>query len=579
MLALSGRAVNDDRAPSTAHTLAAMDPRSNLKEGSWSAARTTDWRFLLPSTPDVGPRRRVLLVGASDTVAADVRATGTAIEVHRERCPPGVADVAAVFRDSDVPIARVAQLLAPDGVLYWEIARSRWRRVGTTPATARTALRRARLAPIETYWLTSGPAGPSMHLPLGHDGAVRWYFAHHHGPSSRLRRSVGRILRALAKGRGRRLERIVPTFAVTARRAGSAGEAEPQGATALADADALPWATARDARPILLGGGEGPWSRAVLLPFERGGEEPAGVIKIARAGAYAGSPAAEQAILARLQASASHGIGERVPVPLGSASIVGQPGSAETFRPGSSVSVRSRPWPRRSTTMRRDLERAAAWLCDLHDATATGSADLSPSGFDLGGRMDRYIAVYGRDEVEDRWFSQVREVAVGGRVALPRIVQHRDYGPWNVLVDADGRVSVIDWEVAGDGPPLVDLVYFVTHWCWLVAGGGSADRDAQVLRRLLEGEGSAWYLGAGRSAIASHARRLSLDAEAVAALVAWTFVEQALDRHDRLAAIGDPLATDRSSNRYVRCVSALAEVSDLTGAIAPWLGSTGAIKP
>jgi aminoglycoside phosphotransferase (APT) family kinase protein len=556
-----------------------MDPRSSVRDGSWSAARTTDWRFLLPSTRDVGQRRRVVLVGASDTVAADVRATGTTIEVYREGCPPGVADVAAVFRDSDVPIARVAQLLAPDGVLYWEIARSRWRRVGTTPANARTALRRAGLAPIETYWVTSGPAGPSMHLPLGHDGAVRWYFARHHGPSSRLRRSVGRILQALAKGRGRRLERIVPAFAVTARRAASAGDAEPQGATALADADALPWATARDARLILLGGGEGPWSRAVLLPFERGGDEPAGVIKIARATAYVESLAAEQAVLARLQASAPHGIGQRVPVPLGSPSILGQPGSAETYRPGSSVSVRSARWPRRSTTMRRDLERAAAWLFDLHDATATGSVDLGPSGFDLGGRIDRYVGVYGRYEVEDRWFPQLREVAIGGRVALPRILRHRDYGPWNVLVDADGQVSVIDWEVAGDGPPLVDLVYFVIHWCWIVGGRGSPERDAQVLRRLLAGEGSAWYLDAGRGAIASHARRLALNAEAVAALVSWTFIEQALDRHDRLAAIGNALATDRSSNRYVRCVSALAQVSDLAGAIAPWLGSTGALEP
>jgi aminoglycoside phosphotransferase (APT) family kinase protein len=578
MLAPTRGAVNDDRAPPTAHTLAAMDPRSSINDGPWSAARTTDWRFLLPSTRDVGPRRRVLLAGATDVVDADVRATDPALEVYRDRCGPGIADVAAIFRGSDAPIAMVEQMLAPDGLLYWEVARSRWRRMRTSPAAARTALRRAGLAPIETYWVTSGPAGPSMHLPLGHDGAVRWYFAQHHGPSSRVRRSVGWILRALAKGRGRRLERFVPVFAVTARRAASAGDAEPLAATALAGADAPPWATAHAARPILLGGGEGPWSRAVLLPFERGGDEPAGVIKIARGGVYAGSLAAEQAVLAKLQATERHEIGTRVPLPLGFVSLLGQPGSAETYRPGTSVSVRSARWRRRSTTMRHDLERAAAWLCDLHDATATGSTNLGPSGFDLGVRIDRYAGVFGRDEVEDRWFRQLH-VATGGGLRFPRVLRHRDYGPWNVLVDAEGQVSVIDWEVAGDGPPLIDLVYFVTHWCWIAAGRGSSERDAQVLRRLLSGEESAWYLEAGRGAIAGHARRLGLDAQTVAALVAWTFIEQALDRHDRLAAIGDTSATDRSSNRYVRYVSALAEVSDLAGAIASWLGSTGTRKP
>jgi hypothetical protein len=84
---------------------------------------------------------------------------------------------------------------------------------------------------------------------------------------------------------------------------------------------------------------------------------------------------------------------------------------------------------------------------------------------------------------------------------------------------------------------------------------------------------------AGRSVIARQARYLGLAAGPAALLFAWTFIEQALDRHDRLVAIGDQGAADRASNRYVRYVSALAELPDLAGAIAGWLESDGDPEP
>ena len=146
---------------------------------------------------------------------------------------------------------------------------------------------RAGLQPGEVYWVTSGPAGPSMHLPLGADGAVAWYFSTHRGSSDPLRRLVGRLLQVLSAGRGRRLGRLVPTFAVTARRP-SGGELEPaRSATALPAARLPGWPTGTDVRPIMLAGGDGPWSRTVLLPFAGGSREPSVVIKIARSSAYA----------------------------------------------------------------------------------------------------------------------------------------------------------------------------------------------------------------------------------------------------------------------------------------------------
>ena len=199
-----------------------------------------------------------------------------------------------MLRGSDLSIADVAAMLRPDGVFYWEVARTRPSRLGMTPTAARRTLERNGLTPVETYWVTRGPVGPSMHLPLSHDGAVRWYFAVHHGPSSRIRRWLGRALRVLSRERGDRLERLVPEFALTARRPRSRVATGDQGMTALATADVPDWAGARDARLVLLGGGEGPWSRLVLLPFAPEADRPAGVIKVARTSAYERSLSAER---------------------------------------------------------------------------------------------------------------------------------------------------------------------------------------------------------------------------------------------------------------------------------------------
>lgn len=537
----------------------------------WSISRATDWRFLMPPTGEQG-LGTVLLAGGTDAIAAAIGQAGPADEVYRERCPTGAANVAVVLRDSDLSPEAVAAMLVPGGVLYWEIARSRWSRLWVTPSAARAALRRAGMTPVEAYWVTSGAVGPSMHLPLSHDGAVRWYFSNHHGPSGRLRRSAGRVLRFLAQGRGRRLEWIVPVFALTARRADPRVDARSYGATALADAEVPTWARPRDARPILLSGGEGPWSRVVLLPFARGADRPAGVIKIARESVYANSLVAEQAVLASTRATTPAPIGLSVPEPLGPVRVLGRSGSAETYRPGASIAVRSTRIHVGQSAQRADLARAADWLIDLHDATASGSVDLGRSGLELGALIDRFARVFGRDLRKDLRFWRSWDGAdQSDHQLVPHVLRHRDFGPWNVLVDTDGQVSVIDWEVAGQGPPLIDLIYFVVHWCWLVAATSSRSADIQLLRRLVMGEGSDWYLEAGRSVLARHARRLEFGADLVAALFAWTFVEQALDRHDRLAAIADPGAADPSSNRYVQYVAALAALPDLAGSIAGWL--------
>jgi hypothetical protein len=529
-------------------------------------SRLLDWRYALPlDAPKLG---RVVLFGAPSAVALALEQDDLADEVLREWCPPGTADVAVVFRGSRAAIDPVAAMLRPGGSLYWEVSRVALRRARLTPTSARAMLMRAGLQPVEVYWVTSGPAGPSMHLPLGVDGAVAWYFSTHRGSTDPLRRLAGHLLQVLSAGRGRGLGRLIPTFAVTARRP-SSDELQPaKSATALTAAGLPGWPTGADVRPIMLAGGDGPWSRTVLLPFASDSREPSAVIKIARSSAYAPNILAEQEVLGRLGSTLPADMRASLPEPLGAARVLGQAASVESYRRGRSIRARSMGPGASRATQRADLERAAGWLRAFHDATATPPASPESGGLDLARLGERFARAFGREEPEERMFLGL-DAGVRGSLhpGLPVVVEHRDFGPWNVLVDRNGRISVIDWEVACPGPPLVDLVYFVAHWCWLVAGAVSMPAQIETLRRLVTGNRPDWSTTVGRAIIAQQARTLGLAPELVAGLVAWTFTEQALDRHDRLAAIGEPQARDRASNRYIHCVSTLAALPHLVGQI------------
>jgi len=47
--------------------------------------------------------------------------------------------------------------------------------------------------------------------------------------------------------------------------------------------------------------------------------------------------------------------------------------------------------------------------------------------------------------------------------ALPLVCEQRDFGPWNVLMTADGELAVLDWESSEpQGLPALDLIYFLS---------------------------------------------------------------------------------------------------------------------
>lgn len=70
---------------------------------------------------------------------------------------------------------------------------------------------------------------------------------------------------------------------------------------------------------------------------------------------------------------------------------------------------------------------------------------------------------------------------------------HGDYWPGNVAMDADGRQSVYDWQLAGIGPGIMDLLVFINKSDWWYGPLPIASEDlVSRYRRQLASRGIEW---------------------------------------------------------------------------------------
>lgn len=113
--------------------------------------------------------------------------------------------------------------------------------------------------------------------------------------------------------------------------------------------------------------------------------------------------------------------------------------------------------------------RTAAWLARAH-ATLQSSADREPSALLIHDasyyrRWLRRARVFTDRTDRNRktrlaWIARHHDQVVDALVGLPRTIIHGEFYPSNILVDEsmpDGRISVIDWEMAAVGPAVTDL--------------------------------------------------------------------------------------------------------------------------
>ncbi len=116
--------------------------------------------------------------------------------------------------------------------------------------------------------------------------------------------------------------------------------------------------------------------------------------------------------------------------------------------------------------------------------------------------------------------------------SLPVVFEHGDLSHPNLLRDADGALTVVDWERARThGLPLHDLTFFVAYLTESIMRPGSPDELADVVVRALRARGWA------RAELEVHAEQLGLDRSLLSLLqlACWT---------RRVAALPSTPATD-----------------------------------
>ena len=399
-----------------------------------------DWRFLLPPPPG-GVRSHAVLLGGPAGLPDAAREAGLALRVSAELPEGPDADLIAILHGSPVPPEVAVRSLRAGGAVYFESREMR--------AAAR--LRRCGLTVTGAWAVWPEPERWEVCLPLAAPAAVRWFARTLHPAPTFRERMIQEGLRLLP---GRSAAALLTRFfALTA----TAGPALSRPAL-LADPGLPPELRRDDLEPALVTHGR---ERVLVLPFPRRGSAPAGVLKVSRLPAFNAKTEEEQAGMARVRAA----LGDP-----GRETAAALPAGGGVIRHGDlavGIEEYAAGRPLLLTGGRiADLKLAASWLAALHRRTESGR---SPWGErEIATWIEEPCAAFrrrfGSGRGEDRLFAAAREWADGLRGRpFPLVLRHRDFTPWNLLRDG-GRLRVLDWEGVRPGPPLCDLLHFLTHW-------------------------------------------------------------------------------------------------------------------
>jgi predicted Ser/Thr protein kinase len=415
--------------------------------------RRVDWRFLCgPPEPE-----RVYCPVRGELGNA-VRHIARAVARDPE---PGTCDLVVLRDPTSATLRRAVTALAAGGSAYVEW----WLPRPGGVAAARRRLAAAGLEDDDCYWPWPPPllTTPLFWIPVNAPHVASWFLERHAGNhASRRAAAIRSGWRALWRHGA-----LVP-LCMTARKPPVRGADAVSLPGLLARAGAT-WAPSNGARACaLLTGGRSPRNKLVALGFSASSTDPTVVVKMARV-PEAGPPLEhEAAVLEVVHARRSV---EGVPRLLGRATVAGCAVVAESY-------IGGRPL---SEVLRAETHRALA--LQVTDLLAALAANARPAP--AAGSKARRVA-----SALEALPPRAREPARAALVRLDELLavcEHRDCSPWNVLVQADGRVALLDWESAeAAGLPLLDLIYFLAYAAFFVEGTMHTGREPSSYRRMLD---------------------------------------------------------------------------------------------
>jgi hypothetical protein len=459
--------------------------------------RQVDWRFLLHNR-DVPTCLDLRKSGATEAPALVTRPAGQA-----ER-----ADLVVLGFPTRRGLESAREALGPGGelVCLWRAPRP----AGVRRARAR--LSRAGFADVGFYRQGPNPGESELWLPLGAPGVAARVLAER-PPHSRRQAILRRGWRALA-----------PVCAVARLPGGEAGD------------EGLP---APKAWALLTGGAESD-AKVVGLPFSDEGTEPDVVAKFARVAKADAALEREAAVLRELERERPRLSG--VPRIRASGRRAGQVAIVQD-------AVRGRAL---NTAMSAEgfavaAPRVGNWLAAL-----AGEPTPQPAASWSARLLDAPL-----DELEGD-FSRLVPPGLPGRARkalaslgdLPLVCEHRDFGPWNIVIGENGEPAAIDWEDAEpQGLPGLDLIYFLASAAFSIdgvpSGPGRIERARDSHARLLD-PGTALGRVTGEC-VAEYRARLGISEEDFRRLRLLCWIVQSLIACRRLsgeAGDADPAASD-----------------------------------
>jgi hypothetical protein len=386
-----------------------------------SLLRSVDWRFLVDeeSTP------RVLDLASGELSEA----LGLVFEPAADASP---VDLVVLEAAAVADLARARSALRPGGHVV-----CRW--ASPRPVSMRSARRRLLKAGFEEpafYWPGPTPGrDPEFWLPLGVDAAIDHLFSQR-PPASRAQALQRRLWRAAANA-----GYAAPLCAI-ARLSG--GEDRREAGDPLSGE--TPWA--------LLTHGSEIANAVVGLPFPTGGAEPKLVAKAGRI--------EESDLALEREAEVLRRVAEERP------DLAGVPRvHASGRRVGRSVMVQDAlsgaplPGLLEPPNLAAISRQMTSWLADL-----AGRAAPQPVGDWarrlLGEPLEELERGLGSSLPAD--FASRARRAFDDIGEMPLVWEHRDLGPWNIVIDAEGKPAIFDWEYAEpQGLPAIDLTYLLTN--------------------------------------------------------------------------------------------------------------------
>jgi aminoglycoside phosphotransferase len=418
------------------------------------ASRRVDWRFLLPD-PEL---RRVAIVGeASAGLREALELFGGELGSGRD-APELVVAAAAGPRELRV----AAELVPPGGWLYAELRRGPVARFGRALAL----VRELGLGEAAAHWHLPSFDRSQEIVPLAHDEVVGHALERH---GARFRIPGRALLRAGL------LRRLAPCVSVLARRVNGDSGA-PATNTGLARLVAARVDVPAEARSLLVTPRFAASRHVVFLLFGPEEDRPRLVAKLPRLSGDVGGIQREAESLRALGSRGSGGF-DGAPRLLAFEREPGKELLAETAVVGVPLSpAEVRRAPEASVSSVEELLVQMA-LADPQPAAA------DPGWFErlLGEPLRRFAAAFdGGDEA--RLAARTLELVSPLRDReLPLVLEHGDVSHPNLVVLANGRAALVDWELSEPrGLPAHDLFLFLAYVAFAL-GRAKSNEDRKTI--------------------------------------------------------------------------------------------------